>query len=142
MAPDSWTLESANAAVPRVAALLKQARAIASTIREAQAQLNDIRLIHGDQVLSPAGAGHQEFSLHLRQWQDARDELDHVIEAFTRLGAELKDIDTGLVDFRGKVGDRDAYLCWKEGETTITHWHELESGFTGRKPLPSLQSGS
>lgn len=136
----SWTLESANAALPEVRRLLKRARAIASTIRDAQAQLNDLRTIHGDQVLAPAGVGHQEFAQHLQAWQDARDELDTVVEAFSRLGCEIKDIDIGLVDFRGHVGNREAYLCWKEGEDAITHWHELEAGFTGRKKIPGLSS--
>jgi len=26
-------------------------------------------------------------------------------------------------------------LCWKLGEDDIGHWHGLEEGFAGRKPL-------
>jgi hypothetical protein len=28
------------------------------------------------------------------------------------------------------------YLCWRFGEQGIVHWHELDTGFAGRKPLP------
>ena len=141
MTAEPWTLESANAALPEVRRLLAEARRIASTLRDAQAQLNDLRTIHGDQVLSPAGAGHQEFAQHLQQWQDARAALDVVVASFGELGAELKDIELGLVDFRGHVGNRVAYLCWKDGEREITQWHELDSGFTGRKAIPGVGVG-
>jgi len=26
-------------------------------------------------------------------------------------------------------------LCWKYGEHAITHWHGLDEGYAGRKPL-------
>jgi hypothetical protein len=29
------------------------------------------------------------------------------------------------------------HLCWRYGEERITHYHELDSGFGGRRPLPS-----
>lgn len=134
----SWTLADANAAIPEVRRLLSSARHVAAQLRDAQAHLNDLRLIHGDQVLSPAGTGHGEFARYLAVWQDARDALDDVLQGFSQLGAELKDIDAGLVDFRGTVGTRPAYLCWKEGEDHIRHWHELDRGFEGRKLLPTV----
>jgi hypothetical protein len=27
-------------------------------------------------------------------------------------------------------------FCWRFGEESIKHYHELEEGFRGRKPLP------
>ena len=27
------------------------------------------------------------------------------------------------------------FLCWRLGEERITHWHEIESGFSGRQPI-------
>ena len=64
--------------------------------------------------------------------------LVHEIEALLRdigeLGAEVKDPDQGLVDFRGRYRGRVVYLCWKLGEgSRIAWWHELDTGFAGRK---------
>ena len=50
-----------------------------------------------------------------------------------RRGAE--GLREGLVDFIGRHEGRDVYLCWKLGEERITHWHELNAGFAGRKPV-------
>jgi hypothetical protein len=51
------------------------------------------------------------------------------------LGVEVKDLDSGLVDFRSLRDGREIYLCWRVGETAIGWWHTIESGFAGRQPL-------
>ena len=47
----------------------------------------------------------------------------------------LRDLDRGLVDFPSVNGDEEIYLCWEEGDTEIGFWHDLETGFAGRRPL-------
>ena len=51
------------------------------------------------------------------------------------IGCELKDVHTGLLDFRSLREDRVVYLCWRLGEDEIRFWHELDTGFAGRQPL-------
>ncbi|GIM45709.1 hypothetical protein DNHGIG_12580 [Collibacillus ludicampi] len=50
-------------------------------------------------------------------------------------GAQVKDIDFGLVDFPAFINGEEVLLCWRQGEDTITHYHGLHEGFAGRKPL-------
>ena len=59
------------------------------------------------------------------------DELARVRE----LGGEVKDMDTGLVDFPGKRGDDEILLCWRLGEQRLGFWHTPEAGFAGRRPI-------
>jgi hypothetical protein len=59
------------------------------------------------------------------------DELDRV----SALGGEIKDVETGLVDFPGKRGGEDILLCWKLGEKKIEYWHSVEGGFASRRPI-------
>jgi len=57
------------------------------------------------------------------------------------IGCVFKGFDAGLVDFYSLREDRLIFLCWRLGEDTIGHWHEIESGFSGRQPLdPSILS--
>jgi hypothetical protein len=56
--------------------------------------------------------------------------------ALEELGVQVKDPDTGLVDFPARRGDEDVLLCWRLGEPEVAHWHGLEDGFAGRRPLP------
>jgi len=56
------------------------------------------------------------------------------------IGCEFKGFDLGLVDFHGRLNEREILWCWKFGEDRIMHWHELEAGFAGRQPLPEVSS--
>jgi len=58
-----------------------------------------------------------------------------LVEELQRLGCAIKDFEQGLVDFYALREDRLVYLCWRLGEDHITHWHEVDEGFTGRRPI-------
>lgn len=60
--------------------------------------------------------------------KDAMDEID-------AMGVQVKDLDIGLLDFPCEVDGQIVLLCWKLGEKTITHWHGVQEGFAGRKPV-------
>jgi hypothetical protein len=51
------------------------------------------------------------------------------------LGGVVKDARTGLVDFYGRVDGKAVWLCWQFGEDAVTHYHDLDEGFSGRKAI-------
>jgi hypothetical protein len=57
------------------------------------------------------------------------------VEGIHELGGMVKDLDEGLVDFLARRDEEEILLCWRLGEDEIAHWHGLEEGFAGRKPL-------
>jgi hypothetical protein len=66
------------------------------------------------------------------------DRLQNLVDELSEVGCELKDYQTGLVDFVGRHQGRDICLCWKLGEGKIGFWHETQTGFAGRKPVTDL----
>ena len=54
------------------------------------------------------------------------------------LGAIVKDLDMGLVDFYSKHNGKDILLCWMYGEEEISHWHSTTDGFDERMPIDIL----
>jgi hypothetical protein len=65
-------------------------------------------------------------------------EIGLIVAELEEEGVQVKDLDRGLVDFPARhpeSGDL-VLLCWHLGEERVTHWHGLEEGFAGRKPLP------
>ena len=56
-------------------------------------------------------------------------------ENLEKTGVMIKSIDQGLLDFPSKRFNEDVWLCWKHGEKEIKFWHDLDSGFMGRKPI-------
>ncbi|HEX9309588.1 MAG TPA: DUF2203 domain-containing protein [Gemmatimonadaceae bacterium] len=67
----------------------------------------------------------------------ARD-IEGYIAELNDLGVICKGMDTGLVDFRGRIDDRDVFYCWKLGEPSVQYWHEIDAGFVGRQKLHPL----
>jgi hypothetical protein len=64
--------------------------------------------------------------------QKAKDAIAEI----NAIGVQVKDLDMGLLDFPCKVESGEiVLLCWKLGESAITHWHSLEEGYAGRKPI-------
>jgi hypothetical protein len=58
------------------------------------------------------------------------------------LGAVVKDLDSGLVDFPALRRGEEVLLCWQLGEDEIAYWHEIDSGFADRRPLPLEDRGA
>ena len=71
----------------------------------------------------------------------ARTVLDAEVSAVRELGVEVKDVAMGLVDFYAQRDGDIVYLCWQRGEPRVGHWHPLEGGFAGRRPLEPRRKG-
>ena len=63
-------------------------------------------------------------------------ELAKTIDDIVAHGAEVKDLDEGLIDFPALRHGETVLLCWKLGEDEIRYWHTVEDGFAGRQELP------
>ena len=66
------------------------------------------------------------------------DQMAAGVARIDGLGLTLRDIEHGLVDFPALVAGRQVWLCWQRGEPAIGFWHDLETGFSGRRPLAEL----
>ena len=71
----------------------------------------------------------------VNRWMDQLDELFDELES---LGCSYRDwnFSEGLVDFPAMIRGHEVFLCWKSDEDEILFYHDLESGFTGRLPIP------
>ena len=129
-----FTLEEANALVPRVRVLLERVRERAAELGALQERLEGFRerKRRGDHAAEgEARLAAQALGEANRLSTEIRD-LALEVEA---MGVEVKDLRTGLVDFRTRRDGRVVYLCWRLGEDEIRYWHELDTGFAGREPL-------
>jgi len=66
------------------------------------------------------------------------EKLDALIHQILDTGAQIKDINIGLLDFSALRDGHEVYLCWKYGEVDIAFWHEVEDGYAGRQPIDSF----
>lgn len=66
----------------------------------------------------------------------ALEDIHDSMQAVHEMGVIVKDLEQGLCDFPYILDDRIVYLCWKLGEEHIEWWHDIDSGYGGRQPLP------
>jgi hypothetical protein len=65
----------------------------------------------------------------------AQAEVEELLDEIVGHGVQVKDVDTGLLDFPAMIDGEEALLCWRVGEGQIAYWHTLDGGFAGRTPL-------
>jgi hypothetical protein len=125
MARTLFTLEQANAILPTLRPLLEEMAAARAKIVEAEPDLWPVlEKAIGNGGSKKAGKVLVYFEIVQRS-----------VKAVTELGIEIKDIETGLIDFPSERDGRVVYLCWRLGEGDIAFWHDIDSGFAGRQPL-------
>jgi hypothetical protein len=127
-----FTLPEAQRLIPLVDRLLQEAIRLKPDFDKAGAELakmkERIHMMGGSVVDRPP-------FVEVKERRDrASQGLRKAIQELIDLGVELKDLDSGLVDFPTLFRGREVYLCWKIGETAIEFWHG-EEGFRGRKPI-------
>jgi hypothetical protein len=69
---------------------------------------------------------------------DLRDRISRYETGWQRVqkwGGVVKDPQTGLVDFYGRVDGKLVWLCWRYGEDCLGYYHDLTAGYPGRRPL-------
>ncbi|HXG44757.1 MAG TPA: DUF2203 domain-containing protein [Gemmatimonadales bacterium] len=66
------------------------------------------------------------------------ERINGYLQELEQIGCVFKGFEAGLVDFYALREDRLVFLCWRLGEDHITHWHEVDAGFAGRRPLDEV----
>ena len=133
MAERYFSVADVEALIPELTRVMKQvmsANVEASKARE--------RLQAEQRRIDLAGGG----ILDRRAWRADKDRIERLtaemqrgLGAIAELGGVPKDLSLGLVDFLHLRNGREVNLCWKHGEREIRHWHGLDEGYAGRKPL-------
>jgi hypothetical protein len=126
--------------VADVEALIPELMRVMEQVMSATAEAGEARerLQAEQRRIDLAGGG----VLDRRAWRADRDRIERLTAEIQRglgqiaeLGGVPKDLGLGLVDFRHLRNGREVNLCWKYGEREIRHWHGLDEGYAGRKPL-------
>jgi hypothetical protein len=129
----TFTFEEAQALLPVLEALLKRAIDGKEAAEQVESELTDLArriYLSGGMKVDVGNVMKQRGVLeeHLKQVRESVAEIDSI-------GVQVKDLDTGLLDFPYRLDDQVVLLCWRMGETAIEHWHTVEAGFKGRQPV-------
>ena len=120
-----YTAEEANALLPTLRPIVAGMLHARQRIVEAQPDLWP--------VLEKAvgNGGSQKAASVLADFE----RIQKAVKTIEGYGLQLKDLNTGLIDFLSQRDGREVWLCWRFDEPSVAHWHDLDAGFAGRQPL-------
>ncbi len=125
MNPRYFTVEEANAVLPELEPLVGRLLDLRARVSHESRGIVDVLGDLRSDVGGPAAS---------RITQGFR-EIEALVARIQSYGCVLKSLESGLLDFLCERDGRDVYLCWRYGEPSIQYYHELHSGFQGRRPV-------
>jgi len=128
---------------PRKLYTVDEARALVETLRPWLLEMRTLRREIATETealrkLTPEmqGNGHApEVARREGRIADCVEAIGRRLAQIDELGIEVKDLETGLVDFYSLRDDQIVFLCWAVDEPTVAYWHDLTAGYRGRQPL-------
>ena len=131
--PRYFTLQQAENILPGVAAAIDEAIALKQKYQRMESERDSL----AQRVAIVGGARVDRASVieNNRSRAEAAITLRECVEKIQGFGCLVKDLDIGLIDFPTLYREREVYLCWRRGESSIEFWHGVDEGFRGRKPI-------
>jgi hypothetical protein len=130
--PRHFTVAQANALLPTVRPIVER---MVERRRELAAQLERQRELGGITQTNGGGFNPRLPAEIDEALEAAAGDVRAGIEELTDLGVQVKDLDTGMIDFPALRDGEEILLCWQLGEDEIGWWHTLDGGFAGRRPI-------
>ncbi len=120
-----FTLEEANSLIPQLLEWVPRIQKLATSLN------NDFPDIKSAREKAKWSGGSEQGVDYL----NAVLKYNNLMHKVEEMGCEVKGIREGLIDFPSIREGREVYLCWRMPEKEILFWHDLNTGFAGRKPI-------
>lgn len=69
------------------------------------------------------------------EWLELMDRFQETSRKLEKKEIQVKNLDRGLIDFPSIRNGLEVFLCWEMGEEDIGFWHDIASGYAGRKAI-------
>ena len=130
-----FTVNEANGLLAEVRGSLHSLRRIRDEMAELEKKkaVEELSWLKEDGSVSPRAQ--RETDILEKALESKGKVFEEKLGLLNALGVQLKDLEEGLIDFFTEREGKLVYLCWKDGEDQIRYWHDMDSGFAGRRPL-------
>jgi hypothetical protein len=137
-----YDFDRANARIPELRETLLTLRSLREDLvaaRDRIVELNAAALAGAAGVAAPPPPDADLETQRLRmRMQGLVDQMQAAVLHIDGWGIQLRDIETGLVDFPSLVSGRPVWLCWRLDEDVVSWWHERSEGFDARRRMEDL----
>jgi hypothetical protein len=132
-----FTVDSATRLLPTVRILFRDSRKLQEEIRSRMLdwefmQLDDEEGLPTDgKVLLKRHAVRTQIDRLVHKFNRRLELLDH-------LGAQVRDLDPGTIEFYAIREGRIVFLSWREGDETVEYWREYDGTTDARRHMSEL----
>lgn len=116
-----FTPDQANRALPLV-------RKVVADLLARRAELRD----------AYRGEGATPNRSRLERLEALQAEIQTLLAELEQIGCEYRDggEDVGVIDFPGQLDGHEVVFCWRTDEPHLCWYHESDSCYAGRRPIP------
>ena len=130
-----FTVGEVEALIPTLERIFIHMLQIRAGLRGIETQLERANVRMSREELLESDDGPPEVRRAKAVFRGFYEALSDEIERVRDLGGEVKDVESGLVDFPGLRRSEEILLCWRLGEKKVGFWHSVEGGFASRHPI-------
>ena len=136
-----YDFDQANARIPELREMLLTLRNLREDLvvaRDRIVELNAPALAGAVASTPPPPDADLETQRLRMRMQGLFDQMQAAVLQIDDWGIQLRDIETGLVDFPALVSGRPVWLCWRVDESAVGWWHDVSEGFDSRRRMEDL----
>ena len=133
--PRLWTVTEANARLSELEELLPRLRGWANRLAEVHEERERLANFWGPEADAEDQPDHELKSRLDAEFRHLGRRLDEAVGSLRAEGIEVKDLESGLVDFYSMHEGEVVFLCWQRGEPAVGFYHSLTGGYRSRRPI-------
>ena len=126
-----YDVESANRILPLVRTIVRD---VVDEFRALRHAGREQRILEAEDTGARAARRIQNLRTTIHE---ASSRIEGYLRELEELGLEIRDLESGLIDFPTIMRGEPAFLCWKIGEEEVLWWHAAGQGFADRQPIPA-----
>ena len=135
MSRTHFTVGDVEALIPALERIFTDVLQLRAALRGIETKLERANVRMSREELLESDDGPADVRRSKALFRGFYEALSDAVERVRVLAGEVKDVETGLVYFPGRLSGEDIMLCWSLGEKTVGYWHSLDAGFAGRRPI-------
>ena len=136
-----WTAAEANRRLDGIREVLPRLRAWVVRLRAVHDELHRLSTFWGKELEAADNPDREMRDRLTEEWQKLTQRLEGEVASLHAEGIEIKDLESGLIDFYGLVDGEVVFLCWQRGEESVEFYHTLDGGYRSRRSLRPVDAG-
>lgn len=129
---ETFTVKAANQMLPLITRIVADLMTLSVDLEEQSEQIRGIESLPTPNKIS---AFADELKAIKESFSADRQRLVACHRELFSLGVKIDSLSEGVIDFPAFLNRRPVMLCWKLGEATVTHWHQINESYKHRREI-------